>query len=345
MASSPRQRSSSPGRRRIPRRDVPATQSVQHFGTRNPWSTAEINRRAQQQGVIDLTQTSNGRAAGGSQPRHGPKYSTPNGQRKSSAPETENLSRHADNLQNRWGEGSFRWVHKGQYAPNPRILGDDGGPRNGEYCVIKEFKTGSVYEASYFLSDLKTVSKAGHFIEAFNNERIAANRKIYLNRPTVWAGTCRDSQGRRRKYLVEPMLEGEFLKFNSNSGYVNGADVLQSLSHFSYHHSNGQYLLCDLQGGHYADAYILTDPVIMSTNNSKTYGPMDLGSEGIENFFVKHKCNPFCKRHWRKPIHPQRSSNIPCRKGTAMSLTIGTRKFDAERKADLAAMLATTKRR
>jgi hypothetical protein len=30
------------------------------------------------------------------------------------------------------------------------------------------------------------------------------------------------------------MLKGEFLKFNSNSGYISGSDFMQALSHFSY---------------------------------------------------------------------------------------------------------------
>lgn len=53
--------------------------------------------------------------------------------------------------------------------------------------------------------------------------------------------------------LVEPYIE-DFEKFNSNSGWapVTGnlwSDVMQALSHFSYHNSGGQYLLCSLQGG------------------------------------------------------------------------------------------------
>ena len=92
------------------------------------------------------------------------------------------------------------------------------------------------------------------------------------------------STGRKSKKLVEPMLEGEFLKFNSNSGYISGSDFMQALSHFSYNHSRGQFLLCDLQGGHYQDSYVLTDPVVMSSDNEKRFGATDLGSEGISIF-------------------------------------------------------------
>lgn len=39
---------------------------------------------------------------------------------------------------------------------------------------------------------------------------------------------------------------------------------MQALSHFSYHFSDGNLLLCDLQGGIAQDHIILTDPVILS---------------------------------------------------------------------------------
>jgi hypothetical protein len=254
------------------------------------------------------------------------------GKRRKKEHETSNISTLVDQLESRWGEGAFRWVHKGKYV---------GGPQEGESCVLKEFKTGSVYEESFFVADLQTVHKAAELISAFNDGRFVANRKIYLNMPQVWQSIYPDSSGRRKKKLVEPMLEGVFLKFNSNSGYTNGAEVMQALSHFSYHHSHGKYLLCDLQGGHYEDSYILTDPVIMSTDNSKIYGPTDLGSEGIDNFFGRHKCGVFCKNHWRKPVRPQVSQRIPCIAGSSMSTTIGTCKSEAARKTALASIIAS----
>ena len=43
-----------------------------------------------------------------------------------------------------------------------------------------------------------------------------------------------------------------------------GTGDASPLSHYSYHVSNGAYLLCDLQGGVYKDGVVLTDPVVMS---------------------------------------------------------------------------------
>lgn len=56
------------------------------------------------------------------------------------------------------------------------------------------------------------------------------------------------------KVLVEPMINGvPFQKWNSNTGFndpkLKNNDYIQALSHWSYHTSNGNLLLCDLQGG------------------------------------------------------------------------------------------------
>jgi hypothetical protein len=52
-------------------------------------------------------------------------------------------------------------------------------------------------------------------------------------------------------------------------------NVLQALSHFSYHYTSGQFVLCDLQGGIYKHAAVLTDPVVHSQD--RRFGPTDLG--------------------------------------------------------------------
>ena len=51
--------------------------------------------------------------------------------------------------------------------------------------------------------------------------------------------------------MTEPYIE-DFRKFNSNTGAgANDPDsmIMNALSHFSYHMSNGTELMCDLQGG------------------------------------------------------------------------------------------------
>ena len=60
----------------------------------------------------------------------------------------------------------------------------------------------------------------------------------------------------REKCLIEPFIE-KWEKFNSNTGWNKSHlpwdKAMQALSHYSYHITNGQFLMCDLQGGWYSD--------------------------------------------------------------------------------------------
>jgi len=189
----------------------------------------------------------------------------------------------------KFAEGEFRYVYRGKY---------DEGERIGEECVRKEFKTGCVYESSFFKNDLKAVQKAAEIVKQFN-ELGLLSKPIYVNEPEVWVGDA-NCELAGQKMLVEPMIEGEYFKFNSNTGYAAAdSDAMQALSHFSYHKTGGEYLLCDLQGGRYSNCYILTDPVILS--KGKVFGPTDLGEKGINNFMAHHKCTKFCHAKWSLP--------------------------------------------
>ena len=98
-------------------------------------------------------------------------------------------------------------------------------------------------------AQLQVVNKALHVLTQWNGAGFISST-IRMNKPEVWVMTGGGREG--QKVLVEPYIE-EFTKFNSNTGWVGpdgGAwnDVLQALSHYSYHVSSGQFLLCDLQG-------------------------------------------------------------------------------------------------
>eukprot|EP00434_Breviolum_minutum_P025368 symbB.v1.2.022414.t1/scaffold1989.1/size93477/2 len=163
--------------------------------------------------------------------------------------------------------------------------------------------------------------EAGRIIKAFNeyNDLIStmssqsARRRVYLNQPEV----CRLGE---RLVLVEPLIDGTYAKFNSNSGWVNeGYNMMQALSHFSYHYTNGQHLLCDLQGGGYDTHYILTDPAVLSVD--KKFGSTDGGRPMMENFFAHHVCNEYCHRSWQRMQKPKVVA--PVRSGTSFFPTKG----------------------
>ena len=134
--------------------------------------------------------------------------------------------------------------------------------------MTKWFKSGHHFEAEFFDLDIKAQDKAIELVREFNNQNIIGS-VIRMNKPEVWTfkhDAYDDWAG--RKTLTEPFIEN-WQKFNSNTGWTDGEEmswgrVMQAVSHFSYHASGGQFVLCDLQGGVYRDGAVLTDPVILS---------------------------------------------------------------------------------
>ncbi|MDC0525438.1 hypothetical protein OAO87_00470 [bacterium] len=130
--------------------------------------------------------------------------------------------------------------------------------------------------------------------------------------------------------LAEPELEGKFTKWNNNAGAVlqarsphvarGGAlgafleeeedeeeeidvyDVPQAFSHYTFEASNGQQLVCDLQGTwNEDDGFQLTDPVVhyvssSAPGRSRQNVATDKGLDGVKKFFATHKCNALCAR-------------------------------------------------
>jgi hypothetical protein len=155
---------------------------------------------------------------------------------------TNNATKATIDTSSIFARGTFKNVWQGRYTK---------GIRTGQKCVAKEFKTGSVFEAHYFEEELNVISRAQKIIDNWHNASII-NQRIILNTPEIW--TYIESGV---KNLVEPMIEN-FEKFNSNTGWADmtggaSSEAMQALSHFSYHNSGGQFLLCDLQGGVYSD--------------------------------------------------------------------------------------------
>ncbi|CAF0781899.1 unnamed protein product [Rotaria sordida] len=98
----------------------------------------------------------------------------------------------------------------------------------------------------------------------------------------------------RPYYHLERFIDGNYIKYNSNSGFVCD-DTLrhtpQAFSHFTFEASCHEQIVVDIQG--VGDLY--TDPQI-HTNLGFEYGEGNLGIRGMALFFSTHECNPICKR-------------------------------------------------
>lgn len=140
-----------------------------------------------------------------------------------------------------FSKGSFKTVWRGRYTE---------GPRKGQECVSKAF-TRPAFADHYFDLEMKVNRRTQRIVDAWNAAGVIP-KPVVLNVPEIWRSSGGAGQEKR---LVEPFIQ-DFKKYNSNGGWVyfpgtSWSDALQALSHFSYHHSGGQLLLCDIQGGIY----------------------------------------------------------------------------------------------
>ncbi len=177
----------------------------------------------------------------------------------------------------RFMSSCFLHVEEGKYK---------GGERDGQDCVGKWLKQGTASSSDEFAFEIKAVDKAQEIVKQYN--------QIY--NPSVpfsinFLPEVLQLQDRGRDaclVLCEPFIE-DCHKFNSNSGWYCEYKVYhrlaQAFSHFSYHITAGNYLVCDLQGGFEDEKEIaLSSPAILSRTGE--FGDTDLGIDGIDNFFM-----------------------------------------------------------
>lgn len=92
-------------------------------------------------------------------------------------------------------------------------------------------------------------------------------------------------------YHLEHFIEGDYIKYNSNSGFVSDVarKTPQAFSHFTFERSGHQMMIVDVQG--VGDLY--TDPQIHTVIGTD-YGDGNLGTRGMGLFFHSHICNDIC---------------------------------------------------
>ncbi len=106
-------------------------------------------------------------------------------------------------------------------------------------------------------------------------------------------------------FLAQRFLDGEYVKYNNNYGWVNpGKDsksnrLAQAFSHYTYEASMGTLIIVDIQGvvseTNGTEVFTLTDPAIHSALYKGHFGDTNHGKLGFMKFFETHVCNDVCK--------------------------------------------------
>ncbi|KAF7232865.1 hypothetical protein EG68_09651 [Paragonimus skrjabini miyazakii] len=150
-----------------------------------------------------------------------------------------------------------------------------------------------------YFDDVRLQMEAKLWGEAFNRQNPPKKVDIFqlsvlelqnTGRSPEFADLTRGSS--TRLYHIERYMEGEYRKYNSNSGFVDEQlrNTPQAFSHFTFERSGHRLLVVDIQG--VGDLY--TDPQI-HTSDGVGYSDGNLGPKGMALFFHSHRCNPLCE--------------------------------------------------
>jgi len=213
---------------------------------------------------------------------------------------TENVIRHRYNaIKKKWiqdeclvkiepvqfANGAMRACFRMKKLSN--IIHTQSWEHASNYVAKCYMNTNEITREDYF-NDVKLQMDAKLWAEIYNRHN--PPKKIDMFQTSVLEFKNRPD---KPLFHLEHFIDGKYIKYNSNSGFVEDVHVRntpQAFSHFTFESSNHELIVVDIQG--VGDLY--TDPQI-HTSKGTEYGDGNLGIKGFALFFSSHICNEVCK--------------------------------------------------
>jgi hypothetical protein len=177
--------------------------------------------------------------------------------------------------------GNLRLARFGQIMTSS---GSGGSSAVWQPCVFKDFKSKDAKDhlLERYLEEMEVNSVASALAAEFNRtQRPPADRQMrYVLSSVATVETTKGS----RTYFAEPFLEGSFTRFSYNTGHWEEDRLDPWLLRFAlwtYEVTGGFLMVADLQGIQSDQGFVLTDPVILSTD-LRRFGNTNLGAEMME---------------------------------------------------------------
>jgi len=247
-------------------------------------------------------------------------------------------------------KGSRRQLGESRLSPRPFAK---GGMRFASYLhtqtgmfalkaynreTLNHIKEGlHITEEQAIMKEVSTYLVADYFAQTFNESLPGEwnNRSNHVRFLKPYVFRLRDSAGQVHTWFAEEYVEGEFIKWNSNAGYVNSEfratehlmdKFVDTFSHHTWHASKGNLIVVDIQGWNLGDHtsrnIVFTDPQIhtksFSGGNRRTSDKLyqrfslgNLGRTGMLRFFQNHKCSQYCAGMNMKAVGMREFKNGP----------------------------------
>lgn len=153
--------------------------------------------------------------------------------------------------------------------------------------VAKRYMESSIPRETYF-DDVRLQMDAKLWGEEYNRHN--PPKKVDIFQMAILEMIDREGSP---LFHLEHFIEGHYVKYNSNSGFVRSEALRmtpQAFSHFTFERSGHELIVVDIQG--VGDLY--TDPQI-HTSHGEDYGDGNLGTRGMALFLHSHRCNSICE--------------------------------------------------